>query len=76
MISLVEFAERRCSSGGKWEGKPGASLVNNQGWTNYTNCYLPGVLKLLRKLGNETEVRYAVLISNLGDWFESFFYKV
>lgn len=60
LIFIAEFAERRCSDEGKWEGKPGTAVVNNQGWTNYTNCYLPGVLKLLRQLGNETEVRVSV----------------
>lgn len=53
-VSILESAERRCSDEGKWEGKNGAS--NIQGWTNYTNCYLPELLALKKKLGNDTEV--------------------
>lgn len=52
--SKTEFAERRCSNAGKWEGKPGGNPSSN-GWTNYTNCYLPEVLELLKKLGNKDE---------------------
>lgn len=57
-LNETEFAERRCSDEGKWEGKPGGDPASN-GWTNYTNCYLPEILELLKKLGNkdESEVR-------------------
>lgn len=54
-LDSSKFAERRCSSEGKWEGKPGSESL--QGWTNYTNCYLPEVLELLRKLGNSKEIK-------------------
>ncbi|XP_058821177.1 PDF receptor isoform X5 [Topomyia yanbarensis] len=49
VIPNTEFAERRCSSEGQWEGKPGvpASVL---GWTNYTPCYSPEVLQLFKKL--------------------------
>lgn len=44
-----EFAERRCSAEGQWEGKPG-SPPTLHGWTNYTPCYSPEVIQLFRKL--------------------------
>ena len=57
---FAEFAERRCSGEGQWEGKPGTlSTVN--GWTNYTPCYSPEVLKLFSKLyagGDELQAKY------------------
>jgi hypothetical protein len=50
-----EFAERRCSSEGKWENKPGTP-ESIRGWTNYTPCYFPEILELINKLGAEAEV--------------------
>uniref|UniRef100_A0A182NMM3 G-protein coupled receptors family 2 profile 2 domain-containing protein n=1 Tax=Anopheles dirus TaxID=7168 RepID=A0A182NMM3_9DIPT len=44
-----EFAERRCSAEGQWEGRPG-SPPTLSGWTNYTPCYSPEVIQLFRKL--------------------------
>lgn len=51
----IEFAERRCSDEGKWEGKPG-QLASSRGWTNYTPCYYPEILELLNRLGKDGEV--------------------
>lgn len=51
---VSEFAERRCSEEGRWEGKHGATSAN--GWTNYTNCFTPEVRELMRKLGSDNEV--------------------
>jgi hypothetical protein len=54
----TEFAERRCSAEGQWEGRPGAVSTGSAGWTNYTPCFTEETLELFRKLysGNETEV--------------------
>lgn len=51
---LGEFAERRCSENGKWEGRHGERDSPN-GWTNYTPCFTPEMLLLIQKLytGNE-----------------------
>lgn len=44
-----EFAERRCSAEGKWEGRPGENQPN--GWTNYTSCFTEETKKLFDQLG-------------------------
>jgi hypothetical protein len=49
-----EFVERRCSSEGRWQVKPGSNSNNTQGWTNYTSCYTPEILELMMKLGNDS----------------------
>lgn len=56
LILLAEFAERRCSAEGKWEGKPGSTQVYQHGWANYSSCYTPQVRELFEKLGNDSEV--------------------
>lgn len=56
-LKFLEYAERRCSSEGTWEGKPGGTSV---GWTNYTPCFSPEVVQLFRKLyanGNEDDAK-------------------
>lgn len=54
-FKFLEFAERRCSAEGQWESRPGTNTTT--GWTNYTPCYIPEVLQLFRKLGNEDEAK-------------------
>lgn len=51
----TEFAVRRCSDQGRWQGRPNMN-DSSHGWTNFTNCYLPEVYALLKKLGNDREV--------------------
>lgn len=51
----AEYVERRCSSEGRWQVKPGSNSNNTQGWTNYTSCYLPEILDLMMKLGTDSE---------------------
>lgn len=52
-----EHANRMCSIDGRWEGRNGIVQTNNQGWTNFSNCFFPEIKKLYDKLGNESEVR-------------------
>ncbi|CAO1380408.1 unnamed protein product [Diamesa hyperborea] len=59
-IDTSKYAQRRCSDEGKWEGRDGiAHANNNNGWTNYTPCYVPEVVQLFRKLysGGGDEVK-------------------
>lgn len=57
LFFLQEFAERKCSDDGRWEGKNGTPGERDSpnGWTNYTPCFTPEMLLLIRKLytGNE-----------------------
>ncbi|XP_049771833.1 PDF receptor-like [Schistocerca cancellata] len=46
-LDQTKFAVRRCSLEGRWEGRDPSSP---QGWTNYTPCYLPETLQLMRRL--------------------------
>lgn len=52
-----EYAVRKCSTEGFWEGKPGVLSTSTVGWTNYSGCYFPEFKKLLDQLGEEREVR-------------------
>ncbi|KAG8039738.1 hypothetical protein G9C98_000467 [Cotesia typhae] len=47
-IDTTKFAERRCSDDGRWLGRNGERSSN--GWTNYTPCFTPEMLLLIRKL--------------------------
>ncbi|XP_034943280.1 PDF receptor [Chelonus insularis] len=53
-VDPTKFAERICSDDGKWLGRNGERELSN-GWTNYTPCFTPEMLILIRKLyaGNE-----------------------
>lgn len=60
-ISYVEIVERKCSSFGQWEPRPGQrNLTNNIGWTNYTICFTPEMSELYKMLqeGGNKEVSY------------------
>lgn len=67
-ILALESAERRCSSEGQWEGKPGIiQQPNSKGWTNYTPCYTPELFQLIKKLyagGNEDVAKVSIYISH------------
>lgn len=53
MFSLSEFASRRCSTEGQWEGGPSGSNTNSTvGWTNYTMCISPEMAELMHKLNH------------------------
>ncbi|KAG8337189.1 G-protein coupled receptor activity protein [Homalodisca vitripennis] len=56
---LPEFATKRCSVDGRWEGKVSGDYTTPQGWTNYTPCYTPEMLELFKKLytGSEEAAR-------------------
>lgn len=55
---FAEFAFRRCSTEGQWEGNPTANGSNTiVGWTNYTMCLSPEMAELMHKLHNQGEVR-------------------
>lgn len=54
----TEFAVRKCSTEGFWEGKPGVVSTSTVGWTDFSGCYFPEFKKLLEQLGEEREVRF------------------
>jgi hypothetical protein len=42
---------------GYWDGRPGQNDTP-QGWTNFTNCYRPGIRDIWQRLGSQDkEVR-------------------
>jgi hypothetical protein len=47
---VSEFAYKRCSVDGRWEGRRSGVFTSPQGWTNYTPCFTPEMLQLIRKL--------------------------
>ncbi|XP_068084336.1 PDF receptor [Anabrus simplex] len=49
-VDPSKFAYKRCSIDGRWEGRTAGKFSSPQGWTNYTPCYRPEVLQLMRKL--------------------------
>ncbi|XP_049771832.1 PDF receptor-like [Schistocerca cancellata] len=61
-LDQTKFAVRRCSLEGRWEGRDPSSP---QGWTNYTPCYLPETLQLMRRLyaGSEAAAKVKLEIA-------------
>ncbi|XP_047108870.1 PDF receptor-like, partial [Schistocerca piceifrons] len=61
-LDQTKFAVRRCSLEGRWEGRDPSSP---QGWTNYTPCYLPETLQLMRRLyaGSEAAAKVKLAIA-------------
>lgn len=59
-----EYVERRCSSDGEWEVRPGTTrLQYPNGWTNFTPCFSREMIQLLNKLyagGNEDVAKVRV----------------
>lgn len=51
-FSSPEFAFRRCSTEGQWEGQA-ANTTNTVGWTNYTLCFSKEMAELINKLNNK-----------------------
>lgn len=52
-VTRPEFAFRKCSLGGQWEGNPlGNTTSGSIGWTNYTMCISPEMAELLHQLNN------------------------
>ncbi|KAF7993218.1 hypothetical protein HCN44_006278 [Aphidius gifuensis] len=50
-VDTSKFAERRCSVNGSWEGRGKFGEQDSpNGWTNYTPCFTPEMLMLIRKL--------------------------
>ncbi|GFG35417.1 hypothetical protein Cfor_07744 [Coptotermes formosanus] len=49
-VDSTKFAYKRCSIDGRWEGRRSGVFTSPQGWTNYTPCYTPEMLQLIRKL--------------------------
>ncbi|XP_063242234.1 PDF receptor, partial [Bacillus rossius redtenbacheri] len=49
-IDPSKFAYKRCSVDGRWEGREPGDYGSPQGWTNYTSCFTPEMLQLMRKL--------------------------
>ncbi|XP_046741752.1 PDF receptor [Diprion similis] len=68
-IDTTKFVEKRCGEDGQWEGREGSfagrgSPVSggsenvhgeSHGWTNYTPCFTPEMLQLIRKLYSGSE---------------------
>jgi hypothetical protein len=48
--NFSEFAYKRCSIDGRWEGRTSGEYWPPQGWTNYTPCFTPEMLQLIKKL--------------------------
>lgn len=46
---------RQCGLDGKWAQKPDSEQIFPNGWTNFSNCYWPGVLKMMKGLGTQAE---------------------
>jgi hypothetical protein len=75
-LFAAEWAERRCLDSGVWEGPPpsdasdaaaaavalqnDADDMQQQGWTNYSQCFLPEIRDLMKRLdsgsGQDAEV--------------------
>lgn len=53
----AEFVEKRCGDDGRWEGRAGTAGERDSpnGWTNYTPCFTPEMLLLIRKLYTGSE---------------------
>lgn len=85
-LFAAEWAERRCLDSGVWEGPPpsdasdaaaaAVALQNDaddmqQGWTNYSQCFLPEIRDLMKRLdsgsGQDAEVIHLRIISILYD---------
>ncbi|XP_023726525.1 PDF receptor [Cryptotermes secundus] len=49
-IDPTKFAYKRCSIDGRWEGRTSGGESPPQGWTNYTPCFTPEMLQLIKKL--------------------------
>ncbi|XP_043266612.1 PDF receptor isoform X2 [Venturia canescens] len=66
-VDPTKFAERRCSDDGRWEGRGGVigERESPNGWTNYTPCFTPEMLLLIRKLytGNEDAAKVKLEIA-------------
>lgn len=56
---ILEFAIRRCSVDGRWEGRIPDDFSSPKGWTNYTPCYTKELFDLYNKLyaGSNTEAQ-------------------
>ncbi|XP_048516350.1 PDF receptor isoform X3 [Athalia rosae] len=69
-IDTTKFVEKRCGDDGQWEGRegsygirggssspgnPSVSTNGPHGWTNYTPCFTPEMLQLIRKLYSGSE---------------------
>jgi hypothetical protein len=57
IILRAEFVEKRCDEDGQWEGRTGNPRERDSpsGWTNYTSCFTPEMLLLIRKLYTGSE---------------------
>ncbi|KAL7292869.1 hypothetical protein TKK_0013542 [Trichogramma kaykai] len=45
-----KFVLKRCDEDGHWEGREGSERDAPSGWTNYTPCFTPEMLLLVKKL--------------------------
>ncbi|XP_058806073.1 PDF receptor-like isoform X2 [Phymastichus coffea] len=56
-IDTRKFVEKRCGDDGRWEGRDGTTGDRDSpsGWTNYTPCFTPEMLLLIRKLYTGSE---------------------
>jgi hypothetical protein len=58
---FAEHTYKRCSVDGRWEGKDEGDFSTPQGWTNYTPCFTPEILELIRKLYSNDDAKVRVL---------------
>ncbi|XP_011501338.1 PREDICTED: PDF receptor [Ceratosolen solmsi marchali] len=56
-IDTRKFVEKHCDEDGQWEGRSGTpgDRDSPNGWTNYTPCFTPEMLLLIRKLYTGSE---------------------
>lgn len=47
---FVEFVEKNCDEKGHWDGQSSDKHTSVNGWTNYTSCFTPEMVLLMKKL--------------------------
>ncbi|XP_037089674.1 PDF receptor-like [Pollicipes pollicipes] len=62
-IDPSKFAYKSCSDDGRWSGKSPDDFSRPQGYTNYSNCFLPVLKNLLEKLGSDEERKLKFMIA-------------
>ncbi|CAG7729192.1 unnamed protein product, partial [Allacma fusca] len=53
-MDITKQAYRNCDSSGLWLSKDG--VPDERGWTNYTPCFTPEILALIKKLYSGSEL--------------------
>ncbi|CAB3365838.1 Hypothetical predicted protein [Cloeon dipterum] len=61
-VDLTKYATKRCSVDGRWEGKAEGDYSSPQGWTNYTPCFTPEILQVMKGLysGPDSDIKIKI----------------